>query len=112
MPFTISDFEKKVISIIAKSEFKKNSLINLSDYIIDKNERKIKKNNLELKLSEKEINFLILFSEKKEPVSKKMVLKNVFGIFRILQVCSYLLQRFRQWNQQQACRLAILPREI
>ena len=78
MPFSILDFEKKVIFLIAKSEFKKNSLINLSDYVIDKNERKIKKNHLELKLSEKEVNFLILFSETKEPISRNLVLKNVW----------------------------------
>ena len=79
MPFTILDFEKKVISIIAKNEFKKNSLINLSDYVIDKNERKIKKNNLELQLSEKEINFLILFSQTKKPISRNSVLKKVWN---------------------------------
>ncbi len=78
IPFSILDFKKKVIIAIAKSEFKKNSLINLNGYIIDKNERKIKKNNLELQLSEKEINFLILFSENKEPISKNFVLKNVW----------------------------------
>ena len=43
IPFTVFDFEKKIISAIAKNEFKKNSLINLKGYIIDKNERKIKK---------------------------------------------------------------------
>ena len=79
IPFTILDFKKKVITAIAKNEFKKNSLINLSGYIIDKNERKIKKNNLELKLSEKEINFLILFSERKEEISRSLVLKNVWN---------------------------------
>ena len=63
-PFTILDFKKKVIITIAKNEFRKNSLIHLSDYIIDKNERKIKKNNLELQLSEKEVDFLILFKKK------------------------------------------------
>ena len=31
--------------------------------LIDKNERKIKKNNIELSLSEKEVNVLILFSQ-------------------------------------------------
>ena len=45
MPFSILEFEKKVIALIAKNEFKKNSLIQLKDYIIDKNERKIKKND-------------------------------------------------------------------
>ena len=79
MHFTILEFEKKVISLIAKNEFKKNSLIQLKDYIIDKNERKIKKNDLELQLSEKEINFLILFSKSKEPISRNLVLKNVWN---------------------------------
>ena len=79
IPFTILDFNKKVITAVAKNEFKKNSLINLSDYIVDKNERKIKKNNLELQLSEKEISFLILFSETKEPISRSLVLKKVWN---------------------------------
>ena len=79
MPFTIFDFKKKIISLIAKNEFKKNSLIHLTGYIIDKNERKIKKDNLELQLSEKEINFLILFTENKEPISKNLLLKNVWN---------------------------------
>ena len=78
MPFTIFDFKKKIISLIAKNEFKKNSLIHLSGYIIDKNERNIKKDNLELQLSEKEINFLILFTKNKEPISKNLLLKNVW----------------------------------
>ena len=79
MPFTILDFKKKVITAIAKNEFKKNSLIRLSGYIIDKNVRKIKKNNLELQLSEKEIDFLVLFSKNKKPISRNLVLKNVWN---------------------------------
>ena len=79
MPFTILDFKKKVITAIAKNEFKKNSLIHLGDYIIDKNVRKIKKNNLELQLSEKEINFLVLFSKNKKPISRNLVLKSVWN---------------------------------
>ena len=79
MPFAILDFKKKIINAFAKNEFKKNSLIYLNNYIIDKNERKIKKNNLELQLSEKEIGFLILFSKNKEPISRSLVLKNVWN---------------------------------
>ena len=63
---------------MAKSEFKRNSIITLKDYVIDRNERKIKKGNLELQLSEKETNFLILFSKNKVPISKKLVLKSVW----------------------------------
>ena len=79
VPFSIFDFEKKVISILAQTEFRKNSVIRLNDYTIDKNERKIKKNNLELQLSEKEIDFLILFSKTKKPISKNLVLKNAWN---------------------------------
>ena len=78
LPFSILELEKKITSLISKNEFKKNSLISLKDYIIDKNERKIKKNNLELQLSEKEINFLILFSNNNEPINKNLVLKDVW----------------------------------
>ena len=77
-PFRILDLNKKIILLISKYQFKKNSVIKLNDYILDKNERKIKKNNLELQLSEKEINFLILFKTKGVPINKNFVLKNVW----------------------------------
>ena len=77
-PFTIFEFQKKITLLIPKNEFKKNSLITLGKYTIDKNERKIKKDNLEIRLSEKEINFLILFSKRHEPISRKLFLKNVW----------------------------------
>jgi len=78
MPFKILDFENKIISVLAKYEFKRNSLILLRGYTIDKNERKIKKNNLELQLSEKEIDFLILFSKNNNPINRNLVLKKVW----------------------------------
>jgi len=79
LPFKILDFYKKVVLLIAKYQFKKNSVIKLHNYILDKNERKIKKDNLELQLSEKEINFLILFKKKREPINKNFVLKNLWN---------------------------------
>jgi len=78
IPFNINDLEKKIFTLNSKYEFYKNSLISLSSYTIDKNERKIKKDNLELQLTEKEINFLILFSQKKEALTKDFVLQNVW----------------------------------
>ena len=79
IPFSILDLEKKIISLLAKYKFKESSLINLQGYIVDKNERKIKKNNLELQLTEKEINFLILFSQSEKPLSRNFVLKKVWN---------------------------------
>jgi len=78
LPFSILDFEKKVISLLSKYKFSKSSLINLKEYTIDKNERKIKKNNQELQLTEKEIDFLILFSEHNVPLNRNFVLEKVW----------------------------------
>ena len=79
MPFRILDLEKKIVSLLAKYKFHKSSLINLSGYIINKNERKIKKNDTELQLTEKEIDFLILFSQYSTSLSRDFVLKNVWN---------------------------------
>ena len=79
IPFKILDLEKKIIFLLSKYKFNKDSLISLSSYTIDKNERKIKKNNIELQLTEKEINFLISFTKSKEPLSRNFVLKNVWN---------------------------------
>ena len=42
IPFRMIELKKTITVLMAKYEFKKNSLIQLNDYIIDKNERKIK----------------------------------------------------------------------
>ena len=78
MPFRVVDLKTKIISVLAKYKFKFNSLIELKDYIIDKHERKIKKNNIELQLTEKETELLVLFSKDKEPLSRNFVLENVW----------------------------------
>ena len=79
MPFSILDLEKKIISLFSRHEFSKRSVINLRGYTIDKNERKIKKDDLELQLTEKEVNFLVLFSKNSKPLSRNFVLKNVWN---------------------------------
>ena len=79
MPFRMVNLEKKIVLLEARYKFKKRSLINLCGYIIDKNERKIKKNNLVLLLTEKEINFLVLFKQNDKPLSRNFILKNVWN---------------------------------
>ena len=44
IPLSIHEVEKKIVSLSAKSEFKKNSVIKLNNYVINKIERKIKRN--------------------------------------------------------------------
>ena len=78
IPFNVLDLEKKIVSLLARYKFRKSSLIHLCGYTIDKNERKIKKNNLVLQLTEKEIDFLILFSQNNQPLSRNFILKKVW----------------------------------
>ena len=49
VPFNVLDLEKKIVSLLARYKFRKSSSINLCGYIIDKNGRKIKKDNLMLR---------------------------------------------------------------
>ena len=78
-PFKILNFKKKIIAVLASDKFKKSSIIQLGRYIINKNERKIIKDKLKLKLTEKEINFLILFTSHDKPLSKEFILKNLWN---------------------------------
>ena len=77
-PFRMFDLKTKIISVVAKYKYKLDSLIKLKDYTIDKYERKIKENNIELQLTEKETELLILFSKEKKPLSRNFILQNVW----------------------------------
>ena len=47
MPFSIIELDKKIVSLLAKYQFNLTSLINLNDYSINKNERKITKDEID-----------------------------------------------------------------
>ena len=79
LPIKILDFYNRVKTVFSKYEFQKSSLIKLGEYTIDKNERKIKKSNIELKLTEKEINFLALFTIHNGPLNKEFFLEHVWN---------------------------------
>ena len=77
-PLRLNKLIEKFNIEILKIKFNKQSKINLSNYIIDLNSRKISSNNLELKLTEKEINTILYLSKKKEPISIKELEKAVW----------------------------------
>ena len=64
-PISLSKLVEKVNIFSLKFNFKSQSKIKVNDYVVDINERKIIKNNNELKLTEREIE-IILFLNKKE----------------------------------------------
>ena len=79
LPINIFDFNQGVIDLCKKYEFNKNSLIKIKDYILDKNERVLKKSNTILKVTEKEINFIVALHLSQRSLSKNYILKNIWS---------------------------------
>ena len=78
LPLNIVQFNQDIIDICKKHEFKKNSLIKIQNYILDKNARVLKKNNTTLKVTEKEVIFLEMLHSSKKPLSRNYILKNIW----------------------------------
>jgi len=77
-PINLLKFNQTVIDFSQKYKFDKNSLIEIKNYILDKNERTLSKNEKKIKITEKEIDFIeVLFSSKK-PLNKNFILENVW----------------------------------
>tara|TARA_X000000368_G_scaffold417169_1_gene412832 strand:+ start:434 stop:1072 length:639 start_codon:yes stop_codon:yes gene_type:complete len=78
LPISIKDFNKKIIELNTKKNFSINSSVQIKNYILDKNEKKLKKQDKFIIITEKEIQLLeLLFSEKK-PVKKKKILETIW----------------------------------
>ena len=77
-PLKLNNLIEKLNIEFLKIKFSKQSKINISNYTIDLNSRMISSNNLELKLTEKEINTILYLSKKKEPINIKELEKVVW----------------------------------
>ena len=78
LPVKISDLNQIVENAVTKKNFTKNSSILIKQYKLDKNEKKLIKNKSYILLTEKEIQLLELFLYNKKPISKDIILKEVW----------------------------------
>ena len=78
LPVKISDLNQIVENAITKKNFTKNSSISIKQYKLDKNEKKLTKDKNYILLTEKEIQLLELFLDNKKPISKNIILKEVW----------------------------------
>ena len=79
LPLNILQFNQEIINVCKKFEFNNNSLINIKNYILDKNQRILKKNNIFLKITEKEIDFIEILNSSSKPLSRDFILKNIWN---------------------------------
>ena len=78
LPTTINDLNHIVENLFAKKNFNKNSSIKIKDYFLDKNAKKLLKNNHHVFLTEKEIQLLELFLNHSAPITKNKILEEVW----------------------------------
>jgi len=78
LPFYINDLNKIVEDAVAKKSFIRNSSIKIKEYILNKNEKRLIKNEDYIPLTEKEIQLLELFIGKSKSISKNKILNEVW----------------------------------
>ena len=78
LPLSLFDFSYSIENLISVKKFNSNSSIKIKEYLVDKNERKLKKNNLSLAITEREIQLIELLFNEKKPQSKNAILKKVW----------------------------------
>ena len=78
LPVKISDLNQIVENAVIKKNFNKNSSILIKQYKLDKNEKRLIKDKNFILLTEKEIQLLELFLDNKKPISKNIILKEVW----------------------------------
>ena len=66
-------------SAVAKRKFNLNSSIILKKYLLNKNEKKLSRSDDNIILTEKEVQLLELFLNKKKPISKDDILSSVWN---------------------------------
>ena len=79
IPMSLKEINFTIENIVAKKTFSKNSSIEIKKYFLNKNEKKLRKNDYEIILTEKEIKLLELFLRKKKPISKDEILSSVWN---------------------------------
>ena len=79
LPASIKEINSIVENVFAKKKFNKNSSMKIKDYFLNKNEKKLSKQDNFVILTEKEIQLLELFLVNQKPISKDIILSSVWN---------------------------------
>ena len=78
LPAKLDEINHIIENSIVRKKFSKNSSIEIKDYILDKNEKKLLRDKSYVLLTEKEIQLLELFLIYNKPISKNKILDKVW----------------------------------
>ena len=79
LPTTVKQINSAIENVAAKSKFNINSSIKVKKYLLDKNEKRLTKENSSIILTEKEIQLIELFLKHSKPISKDNILSKVWN---------------------------------
>ena len=78
LPTSIKEINYVIEKSVAKKTFNKNSSIKIKSFLLDKNEKKLIKDNKSIILTEKEVPLLELLVQNKKPISKNKILNLIW----------------------------------
>ena len=79
LPTSVKEINNLIDRSDVKRRFNKNSSIKIKSYFLDKNEKKLRKENKFIVLTEKEIQLIELFLNSSKPISKENILQSVWN---------------------------------
>ena len=78
-PFQLNNFVERINIIFLKNKFLNNSNLNILNYEINLNSKEILRDGQKLKLTEREINFILFLKNSNSPQNIKSILKSVWN---------------------------------
>jgi len=79
LPASIDDLTIKITNTITAFKFLNNSALKINKYILDKNEKKLIKENNYISITEREVQLIELLFNKKKPLTKNYILKKIWN---------------------------------
>jgi DNA-binding response OmpR family regulator len=78
LPINFIELKSRVTNLITAFKFNQNSSIIIKNFILDKNEKKLKRENLFINITEREVQLIELFFNEKKPLTKKTILNKIW----------------------------------
>ena len=79
LPISVFDLKNKIINIITSFEFGNNSSLKIKKYILDKNEKKLIRDNNFVFITEREVKLIELLFIEKKSLTKNYILKKIWN---------------------------------
>ena len=79
LPTSLDDLTNRITNIITAFKFSNNSALKINKYILDKNEKKLIKDNSFIFITEREVQLIELLFGEKKPLTKNFILKKIWN---------------------------------